>query len=222
MRVALWIVFAVNAIAAAILLGQLAWQIVPQFRAWYGPDLEGPAFRLEPGAVGTWDPVWPLDFGGRGGELEIETDPPWTEPDSFAVLVVAEPVELCEPCGDFVGSPTPWLERGLGVLPTGSQRARELSRRGSSPLCMTATGPARIEWTVVDVSTEFLGAETRLVVRYPGPTRSAVIASLRNPCGIHLGPAFVMILCAVVAALALRHGRSCAVVAVRPRVDECV
>jgi hypothetical protein len=208
MRVLLWILFATFALLAVAVLGLAGWASAGPLRALIGPGLESPTFRLEPGSTGAWDPVWPTDFDWPADlELRIETDPPWTDPESFEVVLVASPDRVCGPCGDSIGSPSQWSDRGRGVLPIGSPRSRESGPRWNSPLCMRPDGPARIEWTVASVRSDFADARARLVLRYPEQGVPVAFARLRSIAGRVFEPFLLFAICAAAAALALRHGR---------------
>lgn len=207
-RVLLWFLLVVTAVLASCVLVPLGLQAAEIWRIRNGPGLASATFRLEPGWTGTWDPVWPANFEWQHrAELWIETEPPWTDPESFAVRVAAQPVEACRPCGEFLGSPGKWFGEGLAYLPDELRRAQEFDDRWRSARCMENVGAVRIDWSVESVSPDFAGASARLVLRFPERHAGTLWEDLHALAGFALPAALLLASCAVIAALALLFGR---------------
>ncbi|MCY2962029.1 MAG: hypothetical protein NTY35_17875 [Planctomycetota bacterium] len=225
MVVLLRIAAALSGILALALVGLFAAAHARFHRLAISPDVAGPTFQMEAGAMGTWNPVWtPEPLNARSAELRLETDPAWTDPESLAIVIVAESLGdhlATSHGGEWMGSPSEWMDSGKGILPIESSLAPVEDRGHGLPLCLDGHAPSRVSWTVVHADREIAGAEARLVLA-GNPWAEERRAKSRTMLNVVLVPSIVLF--TYLAVLAARSSRRRAELrrAVKPNAEESI
>lgn len=156
-------VLVVSVFLLAVSLGMYLLSLIALAQLCDWPGIEGPRFPLIAGQSGTWELQWPLPLreGWDRSEVRLATERQFSRPDSVEVLVGVDPLVSTSHGCEWLGAPTEWMYRGIGILPVRNVRR---------PLILDDMRGTRLSWTVKRVDAELAGTSAQVVLSAPSPS----------------------------------------------------